>query len=264
MPTQLLFYEAAVPLSGARHRALSIDRSDYSFSRAINSVPLTTVEFAEAASEYAIVFAGQPGSLMPAAVLGVRPAQNLFLTAAGTWAARYVPAFVRRYPFVFSSPDRGRNFTLCVDETYAGFNRSGRGERLFAADGQPSAYTQGVLAFLKQYQIEFQRTQAFCRRLEALDLLEPMQARITVDDDEPMALGGFRAVDRKKLKALAPAELAELAAGDGLEWIYMHLQSMRNFGHMPDRLGASARAPRAAGKPGASRSRKKRQAPLAS
>lgn len=240
MATQLLFYEAAVPVSARRHGDWAIEPRDYSFSRNINSVPLTAVEFPAAAAEYAIVFAGQRGALAPAAILGVRPAQNLFLDDRGGWDAKYVPAFVRRYPFVFSSPDQGRSFTLCIDETFAGFNREGRGQRLFDEQQKPSAYTDGVLKFLQQYQVEFQRTQAFCRRLEELELLEPMQAQISGQAGERMSLAGFMAVDRRKLKALAPEKLAELARSDALELIYVHLQSMRNFGLMRGRMNGTA------------------------
>ena len=39
----------------------------------------------------------------------------LFVNEAGKWLGKYVPAFLRRYPFVFSSNDEGKNFTLCID-----------------------------------------------------------------------------------------------------------------------------------------------------
>jgi hypothetical protein len=51
-----------------------------------------------------------------------------------------------------------------------------------------------------------------------------------------MSLGGFLAVDRKKLKALSGETLAELARTDELELIYLHLQSMRNFTEVKNRL----------------------------
>jgi hypothetical protein len=260
MATQLLFYETAVPLSLARHGDWAIEPRDYSFSQAINSVPLTTIEFPAAAAEYSIVFAGQSGALMPVAILGVRPAQNLFVTADGKWDAKYVPAFVRRYPFVFASADQGKSFTLCIDEAFAGFNREGRGKPLFNGDKKASPYTENVLKFVKGYQVEFQRTQEFCRLLEQLDLLQPMQAQIQAKEGDRMSLGGFQAVDRAKLKALPPAKLAELARSDALESIFLHLQSMRNFSLVRGRLdaaSASATAQPAAGSAKASASKPK-------
>jgi hypothetical protein len=243
MATQLLFYEAAVPVTASRHGNLSIEPRDYSFTKSINSVPLTAIEFPAAAADYCIVFAGQAGGVMPAAILGVRTSENLFLNAEGGWNAKYVPAFVRRYPFVFSSADQGKTFTMCIDETFAGFNREGRGQKLFTEEGKPSEYTGNVLKFLQQYQVEFHKTQAFCRKLEELKLLEPMQAQIGLPSGERMSLGGFMAVDRNKLKALPGDKFAELAKTDELELIYLHLQSMRNFGNMRDKLGPGAPQP---------------------
>jgi hypothetical protein len=156
---------------------------------------------------------------------------------------KYIPAFVRRYPFVFSSSDEGRTFTLCIDETFPGFNQSGRGERLFGADGKPTPYVDNALKFLTQYQFEFQRAQGFCKKLKELNLLEPMQAKINLGSGERMAVGGFSVVDRARLKTLSASVLAELVKSDELELIYAHLVSMQNFSTMRDRLaGGPARS----------------------
>jgi hypothetical protein len=241
MATQLMIYESAVPVSHTRHGKWSIDAGgDFGFSRSVNSVPLTAVEFPAAASEYVIIFAGTGDVVTPAVLLGMRDEENLYLAEGGAWKARYVPAFLRRYPFVFSSSDEGKNFTLCIDESYAGFNQEGRGSALYDEPQKPSQYTQNVLKFLQQYQLEFQRTQAFCRKLKELNLLEPMRAQISLESGERIALGGFMAVDRARLKTLPSDKLAELVKSDEMELIYAHLQSMRNFSGMRERLAGAA------------------------
>ena len=251
MATNLLIYETAVPVTKAKHAGWSLDPgSGYGFSRNVNAVPLAAVEFPNAAGEYAIVFGGSAQDPVPIVVLGVREKENLYLAKEGGWSARYIPAFVRRYPFVFASTDEGKRFTLCIDEAYSGFNQEGRGERLFDDQGQPSAYVQNVLKFLQQYQVEFRRTQAFCRKLRELDLLEPMRAQIGLASGERVALQGFMAVSRQRLKALPAERLAELARTDELELIYAHLQSLRNFGSVRERMDGAAAAPVPADKNG--------------
>ena len=241
MAKQLMIYESAVPVSNGRHGKWAIDvGSDFGFSRNINSVPLTAVEFPAAATEYAIIFAGTGDVVTPAVLLGVREEENLYLAEDGGWKARYVPAFLRRYPFVFSSRDEGKTFTLCIDESYPGFNRDGVGQKLYDEGEKPSQYTQNVLKFLQQYQVEFARTQAFCRKLKELNLLEPMRAQINLESGERIALGGFMAVDRARLKTLSSDKLAELVKSDEMELIYAHLVSMRNFAGMRDRLSSAA------------------------
>ena len=90
-----MIYETAVPVSHARHGNCCLEvGTNYAFCRNINSVPLMAAEFASAALEYAVVFGGTGDVVMPVTVLGVRTDD--------------VPAFVRRYPFVFSSGDEGK------------------------------------------------------------------------------------------------------------------------------------------------------------
>lgn len=236
MTTQLLIYKSAVPVTGARHYDCCIEpRQDFAFSSEVNSVPLMAAEFPNASHEYAIVFVASDEDVLPAVILGVRDKQNLYVSDKHTWDAKYIPAFIRRYPFVFSR-DADR-FLLCVDESFEGFNRDGRGLRMFAEDGKPTPYVDNVLKFLQDYQAHFQRTQAFCARLKELDLLEPMQAQVTLEKGEKFSLSGFLAVDRAKLKALPPETLASLAQTDALELIYLHLNSMRNFDLIKERLG---------------------------
>jgi hypothetical protein len=193
------------------------------------------VEFPQAAGEYAIVFGGSEADPTPAAILGVRGNENLFLGDNGLWQARYVPAFVRRYPFVFSHTEE--KFVLCVDEGFSGFNRQGRGKRLFNDDGSTTAYVEGILKFLQDYQTHFLATQRFCNRVRELGLLEPMSVQLTLQSGPALSLGGFMGVNREKLKALPPQSLAELARTDELELIYIHLHSLRNFDRLRERLG---------------------------
>ena len=63
-----------------------------------------------------------------------------------------------------------------------------------------------------------------------------MQAQFTLGTGEKMSLSGFMVVDRKKLNALPGDVLAEMAKTDQLELLYLHLQSMRNFTAVKDRL----------------------------
>jgi hypothetical protein len=234
---QLLIYESAVPVSDARHRNVSLAAvANYAFSAGINAVPLMAVEFLHAATEYAIVFTDSGGEVMPAVVLGVRDGQNLYLSADRQWQAKYVPAFIRRYPFVFSRSDDGKTFTLCIDESHPGVNREGRGERLFGDDGKPSAYVERVLKFLQEYQAQFERTRAFGRRIKELGLLEPMQAQVVTPQGDKLSLNGFFGVQREKLRALPDATLGSLARTDELELLYLQMHSMRNFEDVKDRL----------------------------
>lgn len=237
MAKQLLIYQSAVPVTTARHAEVCVRATaDYAFSAGINAVPLMAVEFLRAAGEYAIVFTQAGEEVLPAAVLGIKGDQNLYLSQEGRWQARYIPAFIRRYPFVFSSSEDGKRLSLCIDESHPGVNREGQGERLFSSDGRPTAYVERALKFLQEYEAHFQRTRLFCRRISEMGLLEPMQAQVSTPRGEKLSLGGFLSIKRDTLRKLSGETLAKLAANDELELLYLQLYSMRNFTRLKDRL----------------------------
>ena len=236
MSTQMLIYERAVQLSSTTHKEWSVKTgSEYAFAKQVNSVPLVAVEFPQAAAEYSIVFAGTGDAMMPIAMLGMREDENLYLDEKNSWNAQYIPAFIRRYPFVFSSNQDKSTFTLCIDEEFSGCNQDNRGERLFDGDGERTQYLENTLRFVNEYQGQFQRTQLFCKKLQELDLLEPMQAQFTLSDGEQLRLAGFMAVSRERLKKLSDEQIAALFKTDELELVYLHLQSMKNFTGMVGR-----------------------------
>lgn len=239
MTKQLLIYSDVQPVSSLRHRDWSIKRvTSFEFAREVNSLPLMASEFSHAAGEMTIVFTGEGEQVMPVVVLGVRAGENLYLDDDGQMTARYVPAFLRRYPFVFSSSDDAKNFTLCIDESFSGCNKEGAGERLFDAEGEKTQYLENVLAFLKEYQSHFNRTQNFCQKLKDLDLLEPMGAQFTRPDGEVMTLTGFMTINHERLKALKAEQLEDLVKTDAMALIYAHIHSMRNLSGLLDKVAA--------------------------
>jgi len=236
MAKQLLIYERATPVNPRDHRDVSVKAGvGFSFAKDVNSVPLMAVEFDLASVEYPIVFVGDSAGVMPAALLGIRDNENLYVDENGVWNAKYLPAFVRRYPFVFSSDD-GARFTLCLDDQFQGVNRDGLGERLFDAGGERTQYLQNVLNFLQAYQAQYDATRAFVQRIHDLGLLEPMQAQFTLRTGQKISLGGFMTVSRARLRALPGDALAKLAADGDLDLVYAHLHSQRNFTPTAERI----------------------------
>lgn len=240
MTTQLLFYERAVPLSKDRHADWSVETDgDYSFARRVNAVPLLATEIPVAAAEYAVVFTGTTEAVMPAALLGIRNDENVYLTETGGWNAKYIPAFVRRYPFVFSRSGNGAMFTLCLDEEFSGCNQEGRGRRLFDAEKRATPYLEQMLTFTKNFQAQYEPTARFCKKLSDLKILDPMKAQIKSKGGAEMSLGGFMAVNRDRLKALPGDTLSDLARTNELELIYLHLASMKNVRAIAERITKS-------------------------
>ncbi|RZJ29511.1 MAG: peptidase [Brevundimonas sp.] len=246
----VLFYGKPEPLSVDAHGALGVNpvEKPYAFAGVTNLVPLTVTEFAPATLSYPVIFAGD--AKQPVAVMGLRQGENLFVSAEGDFRPEaYIPAYVRRYPFVFANDDVEKRLILCVDRD-APFISEG-GETPLFVDGQPSPYTQQAMEFCNNFEQERLRTEAFVKLLIELDLFESKEAVFTPRNPDgtagtPQKLAEYFAVSEDKLKTLAPEKLAELRDNGALGQIYAHLVSLLGW----DRLIAMA-FQRAAAQPAA-------------
>lgn len=238
----LLFYQQPAPLNRDQHKDLKIvsQQGKFAFASKTNSVILAGVEFSEAAKEYPIVFARSGERTIPVALLGLRNEENLYLSEDGTWDARYIPAFVRRYPFVLAdTKDTGKR-VVCIDEGYAGFSKD-EGEALFDGE-EPAPILKQALDFLDEYQKQYQRTENFVQRLVDNDLLMSLNAKVDMVDGEQFALTGLLAVDEKKLLQLSDQQALNLFRSGELSWIYCHLMSLGCMAGMVNRIAGRGKA----------------------
>ncbi|OKH17141.1 SapC family protein [[Limnothrix rosea] IAM M-220] len=241
MTKQLLIYENTIPLSVERHKKWCLQNtSNFSFAKDVNAFPLLGTEFSPAALIYPIVFVKTESILYPSIITGIKDHENFFVTKSGEWQADYIPAFVRRYPFIFSISEDQKTFTVCIDESFDGWNQNGSGERLFDSEENQTQYLKNVVAFLRDYQASFLATEAFSRKLMELNLLEGMQASLTINNVVQKPFQGFLGINRDKLKSLTPEVLYEFMQLGWLELIYLHLHSLNHFSRltsmMSDRL----------------------------
>jgi len=235
----LLFYRQVIVLNPQRHGELKIGTApDQSFASHTNSVPLVGVEFVESCREYPVIFSrADNNTYSPVAVLGLENAENLFLDNGLIWKANYVPAFVRRYPFVLGdNPEKPDQPWVCVDESCPWLGQE-KGEPLFIGD-QPSAFLKQTLTFLTDYNLQSQRTVAFCRKLADWGLLKEHQAQTTTADGKGYTLSGLWAIDEAALIQLDAEKIQELFKTGELAWIYFHLASLGNFRRLAERKAA--------------------------
>lgn len=243
MAKQLLIYSNVVPVNRVTHRDLSVRQTtSFAFATGTNTVPIVDIEFVKCAGEMPIVFAPTQSGLVCVALLGAEQDKNAFVTAEGTWDGRCVPAFLRRYPFVFSMQDGSDRLTLCIDEAYEGLNDENLGERLFDAAGTETSYTRNVLKFVEDYQATFVRTQDFCARLEASGLLEEARIDYALADGRRGGLSGFLRVSPTKLRELGDEEVLRLFRSGDLDLIQMHLMSMQQIEPVVARMSAASPA----------------------
>lgn len=238
---EVFFYERPVPLNRTQHKDLRLKGlPSLKFAANVHSVPLTGVEFAPAARDLPILFAGVTAAEAgPMALLGLRQNENLFIDADGKWAPNtYVPAFVRRYPFVLAEKPAdqkdGDDFTVFLDEGYEGFNTE-EGERLFKEDGTDTEMLTNAVNFLGEFQQHVARTHWFMEQIRKHDLLEPRNVRLEKDGNV-INLNGLFVVSEEKLRKLDAKVAQEFLQEGVLGWIYAHLLSLANIDRVSARL----------------------------
>ena len=197
----VLFYSQPEPLSSELHGKMGVKSMDgpFGFAKAGHAVPLTVGEFPLAAVTGPIIFVGE--EKLPIAVMGLNAGDNMFLRDDGLFEPGiYIPAYIRRYPFVFANDDSAKQMVLCIDRGAEFIVDKDFDQPFFEADGQPSQYTKNCIEFCNNFEIERQRTQSFVQLLKDLDLFETKTASFT-----PMNADGTQggaAEDRRVLRCL--------------------------------------------------------------
>lgn len=233
------FYQKVVALNSDVHRNLKFaaEKVDFAFARDTTSVLLAGVEFAEAGREYPIVFVrGDDKKMRSVALLGARNEENLFVDEQGKWDARYIPAFVRRYPFVMAEAEEDK-LVVCIDEGCKALNGD-HGELMINAAGKLEPRMQEVMQFLQNFQAEFVRTELIIQQLDDLGLFVEQNARFETGAGDAFQLNAFYLIDEAKLNMLEDDKLPALFHSGALLLAYLHLASMGNMRVLLDRLSA--------------------------
>jgi len=228
----LLFYKNVVPLNKDLHANLKLKASSNA-SYALNTtvIPIVASEFVEISKHMPIAFLRlEDGGLLPVALVGFPNQKNVFLDANQNWVTSYVPAFVRRYPFIFAEtgPDQ---LTLCLDMDYSGLNET-EGQALFetvAGNVEPSQFVNNALQMVSEYQRQHILTTGFAKKLDALGVLVESTAKANLPNGEAVELSGFLVVDLDKLRQISDETIKELFLTGELELIYAHLHSLGNI-----------------------------------
>ncbi len=248
----VLFYSRPEPLSVETHRNLGLRRIDKPFAFAAGSqiVPLAVTEFPIAAISYPIIFAG--ARFQPVAVMGINTETNMFIGPDGVFEnGVYVPAYIRRYPFVLANDATRGQLVVCIDRA-APMLGDLPDLAFFDAKGEPTEYTKGCIKFCNDFETELRRTESFSTMLKDLDLFETRKATYTPSladgtPCEPQVVAEYFAISEAKLKALPDAKICELLDNGALGQIYAHLVSLIGW----DRLIALAIGRRNPGPPAA-------------
>jgi hypothetical protein len=223
-----LLYNGLEPLSSTSHRNWKLRMLQaLPTMGSTHGVPITIDEFQLAQRHYPIIFSSGENPV-PLALMGLNEGVNTFFDAEGKLSENaYVPAYIRRYPFILARPRPDTDeLSLCFDPTAGAVGEFEEGEPLFDGD-QPSEATQRVLSFCEQFETSAQRTGQFVQELIQHKLLIEGELGIEQEGNStPYVYRGFQMVSEELVRELRGDVLRKMSQNGMLPLIYAHMFSL--------------------------------------
>lgn len=226
-------YTRVEPLNPQAHGKLGVKQLDAPFSFVTSHfVPILLPEFPQAATAYPLIFAGDDKA--PLAVMGIDPSANLFFAKDGRMTeVAYIPAYIRRFPFITAQDESTGRGIVCLDVAADIVSEDGQwkifeGEKL-------TEYGQNCVDFCQKFEEDRARSEMILSQIKALDIFHTRQIKHTPKDQrgnpvgEEILIAEFFAVEEPKVHKLSGEQLTALRDTGALAYIYAHLISMSNW-----------------------------------
>jgi hypothetical protein len=223
-------------LDRVAHRQLRVlEERAFASCKDVTMCAVTLSEIPRLVVEYPIAFtkSSESGPLIPVALFGVNPEQNLYWRD-DRWNSITVPLNIGRQPFFVGLADKPagaageKGLVPCIDLENPGVQDSA-GEALFDASGAETPYLRHKLALLAELVDSEQKTQGFVEKLTALELIQPIQLELKSPDSPSRKISGLHSIEEKKLRALDGAALAEM---NGLGYLHAIHAMLSSLGHL--------------------------------
>lgn len=225
--TTAFFYKQPVVLERDQHKGLRIKAGDALFAENSQAVPLVVTEFPDACLEYPIVFSkSTSGQWLALALTGLTAGSNAFVDGKGKWLARYVPASIRRYPFILAE-GADKELSLAADLSAPQLGQDG--EALFDDQGQPTDMTRNVMNLLGQFQEQAKLTEAVVQKFEEAGLLIQQNLEVRLGDGRNAVVEGVWIIDENKMRELPDDKILAWFKGGELTAMNTQMLSLRNL-----------------------------------
>ncbi len=231
-------------LNNAEHAELKvITERAARYGDGIMHSPVFPFELRNVQACYPIVFrqdAADNFSLL--ALFGFEQGENLFLDEFRGWCAPYIPAMVRREPFLIGyqqadgeGSQRIRLLSIDLDHPRVSTEH---GEPLFQPLGGHTPFLENMADLLESIYLGLEHGRTFVAALRRHDLLESMTLEIELQDGSRNQLIGFHCLDEEKIQGLSAEALGELQANGFLMPMFMVLASLGNLQALAERKNA--------------------------
>jgi hypothetical protein len=223
-----LFYNDLMPLNSRDHASWKAKETDaLPWLATANAIPLTIDEFPLAQRYLPIVFSSGENPI-PLGLMGLNEGVNVYVDEDGrVTGPTYVPAYVRRYPFMLTKlTPEATELSLCFDPTSGLIGEFDEGHALFDGD-KPAEAVDRTLKFCEQFDQAAQRTKLAMDEFKKHDLI--MDGEVSIEhnqSDQPFVYRGFGMINEEKLRDLDAEVVKELNQNGLLALMHAHLFSL--------------------------------------
>lgn len=234
-PQLPLFYQSPEALDKEKHTKLSLSKDiGHGFAKSAMAIPVNVVEFPHAMLHYPIAFSTGENPT-PLAIVGLKDNINLFIDKKGNWDNEtYIPAYVRRYPFIFAEDRENNRVALCVDNAKGVFTKGHK--NAFFDNGKVTKLTENAMEFCRSYQRAAVDTENFMKEIKQAGLLIERNAQIRLEDGKIHNINGFMVIDENKFRNLPTETIEKWHKSGALQIIYAHIMSGGNWQKLFNRM----------------------------
>jgi hypothetical protein len=210
----------------------------YKFSKNLFFIPLLHSEIAQASCSYPVLIAKTEEGIYPVSLLSFKVDTNSFVDEDGNWEdEKYIPAFLKTYPFIVTAPKWNEPSRVLYDEAYEGINTVAAGSIQIIKDGKLTEEGIKVLDNIKKHYITFETTRELFQELDTLGLLREINVTLASKElNKNHRMKGLYQIDREKLECLTEETLLKLVKNGMLSLIYFHIASLKNVDKLQNRL----------------------------
>lgn len=225
-------YQDLEILNKINHKNNSVKEiKDFSYAKNLMNAPITITEFFEACKNYPILFTKDKDENWFASImLGYKENENIFVDDKGVWdKLHYVPAFVRRYPFIFVEQKNNDELIVALNKDSLIIDKKNESRKLFNDKGENTEFLNNIIGFLNQFYVDSMATKEFIKQLDEWELLEEKIATVITPNQEQFNINGLYIVNEEKLKHLSKKKKDEICNKNAIPLITAHLISLSNI-----------------------------------
>jgi len=223
-------------LNNVDHKDLKIivDRNA-SLGDSVGGAVVFPGEFLELHKEYPICFqkSKETGEFQVIALFGFSQDENLYLSD-GKWNARYIPAIIRREPFLIGFNERDNSPMIHVDMDSPRISRDNDGVSVFLDSGGNAPLLQEVNQALKIVHEGFSEAKQMFAVFDSLELIEQFSLEIDFDDGSQFQSNSYYTLNQERISSLDDESAGNFLRSGYLQCAYMIIESMSNFQHLAD------------------------------